>query len=76
MMYLFTSVPYPHCQLQELLGNPLLYLCMLGSMTNVLQVCLDNSDTYNSDSAITRTLFGRKNRDRRLKCVLITRIPP
>ena len=40
-----------------------------------IQVCLDNSDTYNSESAITRTLFRQKYCARRLKCVSITRIP-
>ena len=41
----------------------------------LVQVGEDNSNTYNSDSAITRTLFGRRNRARQLKCVSITRIP-
>ena len=39
------------------------------------QVCLDNSDTCNSDPAITLALFGHKNRVCRLKCAWITRIP-
>ena len=34
----------------------------------------DNPETCNSDSAITRTLFSRQNRARRLKCASITRI--
>ena len=42
---------------------------------NYVQVCLDNSDLYNSESAITRTIFERWNPGRQLNYVSITRNP-
>ena len=40
-----------------------------------IQVCLDKSDLYNSESAATRTTFRRQNPACRLNCVSITRNP-
>ena len=54
------------------------YLFLLVSLLLLLlllQVCLDNSDLYNSESAITRTIFGRRNPGRQLNYVSITRNP-
>ena len=40
-----------------------------------VQVCLDDSSLYNSESTITRTTFGRQNPACRLNCVSRTRNP-
>lgn len=45
------------------------------STGSYVQVCLNNSDTDNSHSAVTWTLFGRKKCARWLKCVSKARIP-
>ena len=70
--YFIRSVTLP--RFQEFVQRYNLSLVILASsIVSLVQVCLDNSDTCNSDSAVTRNFFGRKNRARRLKWVSITR---
>ena len=68
---------------QMLIGQLLEVWCHNGTQTwccskcfkfVCIQVGRDNSDANNSDSAITRALFGLRDRVCRLKCVLITQI--
>ena len=49
------------------------WIIIRGNDGTDIQVCLDNSDLYNSESAITRTTFGQRNPAGQLNCFSITR---